>query len=321
MLRLFAAAVRRFSLAAFFIDHGLFYYQLLNLIQQSPNQKSDILSSYLYFMLSPNDTPWRHRLHTVIFESDTKAGKAFDITLLVLILLSIGVVMLDSIASMRQQYGRMFLMLEWIFTAIFTLEYILRLVSVKKPMLYAVSFLGLIDLLSILPMYLSIFFVGAQSLLVLRALRLLRIFRIFKLTHFISEMNFLSAAIKSSLKKISIFMLSVFAIVIILGSLMYVIEEGENGFHSIPDSIYWAIVTITTVGYGDISPVTPLGKFVASIIMLLGYGIIAVPTGILTTEMAIAARSKSQHPDVCPACGREGHDADAKHCKYCGEKL
>lgn len=273
-------------------------------------------------MPTPNDiAPWRQRLHTIIFESDTVAGKAFDVTLLVLILASIGVVMLDSITSLRQPYGRVFLILEWIFTGIFTLEYVLRLVSVKRPLLYVVSFLGLIDLLSILPMYLSVFITGAQSLLVLRALRLLRIFRIFKLTHFISEMNFLSSAIKSSLKKISIFMLAVLAIVIILGSLMYVVEGGQNGYTSIPASIYWAIVTITTVGYGDISPVTPIGKFIASIIMLLGYGIIAVPTGILTTEMSIAARSKKQHRDVCPSCGREGHDADANFCKFCGERL
>jgi len=260
-------------------------------------------------------------MHTIIFESHTRAGKAFDVVLLLLILASIIVVMLDSVEGLHQRYGRLFFIMEWCFTGIFTLEYILRLLSVKRPLLYAVSFLGFIDLLSILPMYLSIFFYGAQSLLVLRALRLLRIFRIFKLTHFISEMNFLSAAIRSSFKKISIFMLAVLAIVTILGSLMYVVEGGANGFNSIPSSIYWAIVTITTVGYGDITPLTQLGKLIASLIMLLGYGIIAVPTGILTTEMALAARSKRQHHDVCPACGREGHDEDARHCKYCGEKL
>jgi voltage-gated potassium channel len=264
---------------------------------------------------------WRLRLHTVIFESNTTAGKAFDIALLFSILISIGIVMLDSIDSLHDKYGDLFFTLEWIFTGLFTIEYILRLLSVRKPVLYVFSFLGLIDLLSILPMYLSLIFVGAQSLLVLRALRLLRIFRIFKLTHFISEMNFLSEALRSSLKKISIFMLSVLAIVVILGSLMYVVEGGENGFHSIPDSIYWAIVTITTVGYGDISPVTPIGKFIASAIMLLGYGIIAVPTGIITTEMALAARSKKHHTESCPQCGREGHDEDARWCKYCGGKL
>jgi len=256
-----------------------------------------------------------------VSESNTRAGKAFDIALLILMFASIVVVMLDSIPGLRPRYGRLFYRLEWAFTIIFTIEYILRLICIKKPLRYVTSSLGIIDLLAIIPSYLSIFFAGAESLLVLRALRLLRIFRIFKLTHFISEMNFLSAAIRSSLKKISIFMLAVLAIVTILGSLMYVVEGGQNGYSSIPTSIYWAIVTITTVGYGDISPVTPLGKFIASLIMLLGYGIIAVPTGILTTEMAVAARSKSQHRDVCPACGREGHDADARHCKYCGEKL
>jgi voltage-gated potassium channel len=179
----------------------------------------------------------------------------------------------------------------------------------------------MIDLLAIIPSYLSIFIVGTQSLLVFRALRLIRVFRIFKLTHFISEMQFLRIAIKGSLRKISIFTMIVIMLVIILGSVMYLVESGENGFTTIPDSIYWAIVTITTVGYGDISPTTPLGKFVASIIMLMGYGIIAVPTGIITTEMALAVRTQNQNHEACPKCGREGHDNDAKHCKYCGEKL
>jgi len=211
--------------------------------------------------------------------------------------------------------------LEWFFTILFTVEYLLRIIAVKKPLLYIVSFLGLIDLLAIIPMYLSIFIAGAQSLLVLRALRLLRIFRIFKLTHFLSEMSFLGAALRSSLKKISIFMLVVIAIVVILGSIMYLVEPAENGFTSIPESIYWAIVTITTVGYGDIAPITPTGKLIASLIMLIGYGIIAVPTGILTTEIALMSRTKSKNSESCPACGREGHDQDAKFCKFCGEKL
>ena len=178
---------------------------------------------------------------------------------------------------------------------------------------------GIIDLLAIIPGYLSILFVGSQSLLVLRALRLLRIFRIFKLTHFLSEMRFLGGAITGSLKKITIFLLVVFTTVIIMGSVMYLVERGQNeDFRSIPDSIYWAIVTITTVGYGDISPVTSVGKFVASIIMLTGYGIIAVPTGIITTEMTMAMRRKQEKHEVCPHCGKEGHDADAKFCKNCG---
>lgn len=184
-----------------------------------------------------------------------------------------------------------------------------------------ISFLGIIDLLAIIPSYLSIFFFGAQSLLVLRALRLMRIFRIFKLTHFLSKMQFLRVAIKGSLRKISIFMLMVLMLVVIMGSIMYLVEKGEHGFSSIPDSIYWAIVTITTVGYGDISPATPLGKFVASFIMLMGYGIIAVPTGIITTEMALAVRRRVQKHEVCQKCGLEGHDLDANYCKNCGELL
>lgn len=264
---------------------------------------------------------WRYRLHEIIYESNTIAGKAFDVSLLVLIVASILIVILDSVARFHNLYGNLFQILEWIFTFLFTLEYLLRLISIKRPLTYIVSFLGMIDLLAIIPSYLSIFFVGAQSLLVFRALRLLRVFRIFKLTHFLTEMQFLGVAIKGSLRKISIFMLIVLMLVIILGSIMYLIEKGQNGFSSIPDSIYWAIVTITTVGYGDISPVTSLGKFVASIIMLMGYGIIAVPTGIVTTEMALAVRNKEQKNEVCRKCGKEGHDLDAKYCKNCGELL
>jgi voltage-gated potassium channel len=263
---------------------------------------------------------WRSRLHEVIFESNTSAGKIFDVCLLVCILASISIVMLDSVSTIHLQYGQTLYAFEWVFTIIFTIEYILRIVSVKKPLLYVVSFLGLIDLLAIVPMYLSLFLAGAQSLLVLRALRLLRIFRIFKLTHFLSEMSFLGAAIRSGAKKISIFMLAVIAIVIILGSIMYLVEPAENGFSSIPESIYWAIVTITTVGYGDIAPITPAGKFIASLIMLIGYAIIAVPTGILTTEIALMSRTKKGH-QACPGCGREGHDENAVYCKFCGEKL
>jgi len=265
--------------------------------------------------------PWQLRLHEIIYESGTRAGKIFDISLLCLIISSISVVMLDSIQTWHQAYGDFFLELEWGFTFLFTIEYILRLICIKKPLSYVFSVFGLIDLLAIIPGYLSIFFAGSQSLLVLRSLRLLRIFRIFKLTHYLSEMQFLKVAIKGSIRKISIFTLFVLALVIILGSVMYIVEGGRNGFNSIPDSIYWAIVTITTVGYGDISPITPMGKFVASVIMLLGYAIIAVPTGILTTEMALAMRKKKQQQQACPGCGREGHDANARYCKFCGEKL
>ncbi len=264
---------------------------------------------------------WRIRLHQTIYESSTPAGKIFDIVLLLLIIASIVVVMLDSIQSFNQQYGSLFYILEWTFTVLFTIEYILRLISIQRPLQYVTSSLGIIDLLALIPSYLSIFFVGAHSLLVFRALRLLRIFRIFKLAHFITEMQFLQTAIYSSLKKIRIFMLAVLSLVIILGSVMYLVEGRVNGFNSIPDSVYWAIVTITTVGYGDISPVTPLGKFIASIMMFIGYGIIAVPTGIVTTEMALAVRSKKPGNESCPGCGKDGHDRDARCCKYCGAVL
>jgi voltage-gated potassium channel len=264
---------------------------------------------------------WQEKIHTIVFESSTPAGKAFDVTLLVLIVTSIVVVMLDSISGIHARYGRVFLVLEWGYTILFTIEFVLRLICIKRPFRYVLSFFGIIDLLSIVPTYIGLIYAGAQTLLVVRALRLLRVFRIFKLRHYVGEMQFLLAAIKGSIRKISIFMLMVFATVIILGSVMYLVERGENGFTSIPDSIYWAIVTITTVGYGDISPVTPLGKVVASVIMLMGYGIIAVPTGIITTEMAIAARQKNRSAEACPNCGRENHDEDAEYCKYCGSKL
>lgn len=263
---------------------------------------------------------WRGKLHEVIYENHTPAGKAFDIALLVFIVLSIVVVMLDSVPTLHRRYSQAFFWLEWGFTILFTIEYILRLICLKRPLRYVTSFLGVIDLLAIIPSYLSIFFVGAQSLLVVRSLRLLRIFRIFKLTHFLSEMRELGSAMQASLKKIAVFMLVVLTLVIILGSVMYLVEGTENGFHSIPDSIYWAVVTLTTVGYGDIAPATPLGKFIASLIMFIGYGIIAVPTGIVTTTM-IGQRGKGEHLDACPTCGREGHDKDAAFCKWCGGKL
>jgi voltage-gated potassium channel len=264
---------------------------------------------------------WQERLHEIIYESNTRAGKAFDVGLLCIIIASIAVVMLDSMQSLRVRYGSLFLALEWVFTVLFTIEYILRLICLRQPLRYVTSTLGVIDLLAIIPSFLSIFFAGAQSLLVLRALRLLRVFRIFRLTHFLTEIQFLKAALRGSMQKIAVFMLMVLALVIILGSVMYLIEGRKNGFNSIPDSIYWAIVTITTVGYGDISPVTPLGKLFASLIMFIGYGIIAVPTGIVTNEMMIAVRNKKHQHETCPACGREGHDDDALHCKWCGSKL
>lgn len=267
------------------------------------------------------DSHWKTRLHEVIYESNTAAGKAFDIALLIAIVTSIIVVMLDSVDAYKAKYGQLFYILEWIFTILFTLEYILRLICINKPMHYVKSPLGIIDLLALIPSYLGFIFTGTASLLVFRALRLLRVFRIFKLAHFLTEMRFLSTAIRGSLRKISIFMFTVLTLAIILGSIMYIIEGGKDGFNSIPESVYWAIVTITTVGYGDISPTTPLGRLVASLVMLLGYAIIAVPTGIITTELVLASRQKGENPESCPNCGREGHDANAVFCKYCGNML
>jgi voltage-gated potassium channel len=270
---------------------------------------------------NPPPKSWQAKLHEIIYESEKPEGKAFDVALLSCILISIITVILDSVESLHAKYGDFFYGLEWFFTVIFTIEYILRLICIRKPLKYVFSALGIIDLLAIIPSYLSIIFAGAQSLLVFRALRLLRIFRIFRLVHFLSELRFLSAAVSSSLRKISIFILFVLTIVVILGSVIYLVEGQENGFTSIPQSIYWAIVTITTVGYGDLAPVTPLGKVIASFIMLLGYGIIAVPTGIVTTEMALAVKKREQGNQACPSCGREGHDRDAKYCKYCSGAL
>lgn len=272
-------------------------------------------------MVNSQQTDWRFRLHEIIYESNTRAGKAFDISLLIAIFTSILVVMLDSVASLHKSYGNIFYRLEWFYTFLFTIEYVLRLISIRKPWRYVFSLLGLIDLLALIPSYLSFFMAGAHSLLVFRALRLLRVFRIFKLGKFLTEIDFLTTALRSSLRKISVFFLTVLTLTVIIGSVMYLVENRENGFSNIPESIYWAIVTITTVGYGDISPVTPLGKLVASGVMLIGYAIIAVPTGIITHDIAMAARQKKELPESCPNCGREGHDHNALFCKHCGSSL
>lgn len=262
----------------------------------------------------------RQKLHEVIFEAETPLGKFFDLLLIVAILASIVVVMLESVSSLDQKYGKLFDTLEWIFTILFTLEYIARIISLKKPVYYIKSFYGVIDLLSILPTYLSLLFTGTQVMMVLRVLRLLRIFRVLKLVRFLSEANKLFSALKSSMPKIIVFLVSVVCINLIVGTIMYIIEGGENGFDSIPRSIYWSIVTMTTVGYGDIAPVTIVGQTLASFIMILGYGIIAVPTGIVTSEIH-RAKAKKISTEVCPSCGSEGHEADAKYCKYCGSKM
>jgi voltage-gated potassium channel len=263
---------------------------------------------------------WRHTLHEIIFEADTPAGKLFDVLLIVSIFISVILVMLDSISSIRAEYGRYLYIGEWFFTILFTVEYLLRLLSVGRPLAYARSFFGIVDLLAILPTYLSIFFPGTQYLLVIRLLRVLRIFRVLKLVPYIGEARLLMQALQASRRKITIFLFTVMILVVIFGSLMYLIEDPDSGFTSIPQSIYWAIVTLTTVGYGDISPQTGLGQLLAALIMVTGYSILAVPTGIVTVEMAQSFK-RNVTTQACSECSAEGHDADAKHCKYCGSKL
>jgi len=260
------------------------------------------------------------KLHEIIFEADTRLGKIFDISLIIIIVLSIITVFLDSVKQINLVHGQLLLKLEWIFTIIFTIEYILRLLSVGRPFKYATSFFGIIDLLAFLPTYFSLLFPGSQYFLILRILRLLRIFRILKLVQYLQEARLLLKAMRASGRKITVFLFTVLILVVIFGSLMYVIEGEENGYTSIPMSIYWAIVTLTTVGYGDISPQTGLGQTLASIIMILGYSIIAVPTGIVTVEMAQTFKT-STSTQACPQCSREGHDEDAKFCKDCGARL
>jgi voltage-gated potassium channel len=259
-------------------------------------------------------------LHEIVFESDTFAGKAFDLGVLLCISASVLIVMLDSVPRLRASYGPTLILLEWGFTVLFTIEYGLRLASVGHPRRYATSFFGIVDLISILPTYLSLLFPGTQYLLVIRILRLLRIFRVLKLAEYLHESGMLGRALWASRRKISVFLLTVITLVVIIGTLIYVVEGEEHGFTDIPTSIYWAIVTLTTVGYGDLAPQTALGKALASIAMLLGYGIIAVPTGIVTLELTRAATTVVSG-QACPICGAEGHDADAAHCKYCGGKL
>jgi voltage-gated potassium channel len=257
----------------------------------------------------------KHRIYEIIFEAETGIGKAFDIGLLLAILGSIAVVMLESVAEIRRDWGQDLLTLEWIFTGLFTAEYAVRLYCVRRPLRYALSFFGIVDLLAILPTYASLFVVGAQSLVVIRALRLLRIFRVFKLARFLGEANVLLRAMKGSSHKLGVFVVAVVTIVLIIGTAMYSIEGNENPeFTNIPACVYWAIVTVTTVGYGDAVPVTVAGKFLASILMVTGFGIIAVPTGIFAAELVHHSK-KAVTTEVCPACLAEGHDPDAAHWK------
>lgn len=256
----------------------------------------------------------RGKLYRIVFGTDTRAGKIFDIWLLGLILASVMVVMLESVPELSAQYLKFFMIAEWLFTIVFSIEYLLRISISPRPFKYIFSFWGFIDLLSILPTYLSFFVVGYHYLLVVRVFRLLRVFRILKLARFNAEAKVLATALKSSLHKISIFLLAVLAIVVFLGTIIYVVEGGEESFTSIPQSIYWAIVTVTTVGYGDMVPHTVLGKFISALAMMLGYAIIAVPTGIVTVAMSQADNEK------CANCDTKNNKA-AKYCNGCGNEL
>ena len=267
-----------------------------------------------------NEKSFKEKLYEIIFEADTPAGKWFDIVLLWAILLSVLVVFLESIAGIRTAYGKTFYYLEWFFTILFTAEYTLRIISTNRPWKYILSFYGVIDLLAILPTYLSLVITGSQYFIVIRILRLLRVFRILKLTHMLRQATILKRALIASRGKIAVFLFAILTLVVIIGAVMYVIEGPENGFTSIPFSMYWAIVTMTTVGYGDVSPQTPIGQIFASFVMIMGYAIIAVPTGIVSVEIADISK-KSSTTRVCPNCLREGHDHDAEFCKYCGTSI
>jgi voltage-gated potassium channel len=264
---------------------------------------------------------WRRRLFTVIFESDTPAGRRFDVTLLVVIVSSVAVVLLETVPGVSEPYGGLLLALEWIFTGLFTVEYVARLVCVDRPHRYARSFFGLVDLASVIPMYAAVFLPGLHVLIDVRILRMLRVFRILKLTEYLREFAFLGAALSASRRKIAVFVSAVAIVVVVLGTVMYVVEGPGNGFTSIPVSIYWAITTMTTVGFGDITPKTVLGRAVASLVMLLGWGILAVPTGIVTAEMTTRSMAAPLVTRRCAGCGTGAHGADARFCHRCGHGL
>lgn len=265
--------------------------------------------------------PWRRRVHEIVFEADTAAGKLFDVFLITAIVISVTVVMLDSVTTIHDRYGQELLVLEWAFTILFTAEYVVRLISVQNARRYVTSFFGVVDLLAILPTYLSVLMPGSQSLLVIRTLRLLRVFRVFKLASYVKEGDFLMAALRASRAKITVFVSSILSIAVVVGSVLYLIEGEASGFTSIPRAMYWAIVTMTTVGYGDIAPATTLGQVAAAGLMILGYAIIAVPTGIVSVELAKLNPLSKVSTQACLVCSREGHDRDASYCKYCGSAL
>lgn len=268
--------------------------------------------------LIPEDTLWKRFLYRIIYRSDTKLGKLFDIILLSLILASTAIIMMESVPKLDKRFHYTFLILEWIISIFFTMEYSMRIAVVKNKRSYIFSFFGIIDFLALVPFFLSFFFPITKYFLIFRMLRMLRIFRIFNLLDFMNDGYFIVRALRNSSRKIYIFLLFLIIFSVIVGSLMFMVEGGRPGFETIPQSIYWAVVTVTTVGYGDVSPITPLGKFFAVILMLAGYSIIAVPTGIVTAEM----RNKRQNLEmVCERCGNDDIDDDARYCKKCGKKL
>ena len=264
---------------------------------------------------------WRRRAFIVVFESDTRAGRLFDLWLLALIVVSVVVVMLDSVGDIARTHGRLFSLLEWMFTLLFSAEYLLRLACVRHPLRYARSFFGVVDVLSVLPTYLAFFFPELHSLIDIRLLRLLRVFRILKVTAYMTEYRNLGAALWASRRRIVVFIGTVFMIVILMGTLMYVVEGAEHGFTSIPVSVYWAITTMTTVGFGDITPKTDLGRAIASFMMLLGWGTLAVPTGIVTAEMTSRRLARDIQMRHCPACGSTVHLPEARYCQSCGAEM
>ncbi|MFC0337112.1 voltage-gated potassium channel [Kushneria avicenniae] len=263
----------------------------------------------------------RDRIFQIIFESDTPAAKSFDIALIIMIVVSVIIIMLDSVASLKARYGEIFLIAEWTFTGIFTIEYLLRLYCLDRPLRYARSTYGIIDLLSILPSWLSLLIPGSQAMLVVRVLRVMRLFRVLRLMEFVGEGHLLLEALDRSRQKILMFLMTVISLVIVFGSLVYLIEPVEAGFTSIPRAVYWAVVTLTTVGYGDIAPITPLGQFISALMMILGYSILAVPTGVFSAEVMRSIRRNHYSDEACPGCGHEGHERDAHYCRLCGSWL
>lgn len=263
---------------------------------------------------------WRRRLYEVVFEADTRAGRAFDLALIWAIVASVVVVVVESVAAVRARHGERLRAAEWGFTLMFTAEYLSRLACVRRPGRYVVSVLGVIDLLAVVPTYLSLLVPGTQALVVVRVLRVLRIFRVLKLTAYLREARVLVDALWAGRRKVGVFLFAVLTLLVVIGSLMYLVEGEENGFVDIPTSVYWAVVTLTTVGYGDIAPKTPLGRTLSAAVMILGYSIIAVPTGIVTAELSRAGRRPASLPG-CAGCGSAAHDDDARHCKHCGAAL